>query len=112
MESMREWKGDVQHIFRGVNIEFEVEDFVDIQRPQTDVLMIKAGTGGYNVKRIFVDNRSSIDVTFMDYFRRMRFKSTVESVETSLFGFTGEAIRVTRRVELQMTLGEDFYRQP
>lgn len=35
----------------------------------------------------------------------------VERVETSLFGFPGESVRVTGRVELQMTPGEGHLRQ-
>lgn len=111
MESMREWRGEVQHVFEGIGIKFGVNDLVNIQRPQTNGLVIKAEIGGYNVERVFINAGNSVDVIFWDCFRRLGLKSMVDPVETSLFGFAGESVRVTGRVKLQLTLGEGRLRQ-
>lgn len=55
MESMREWGGDGQHIFEEMGIGFGTNDLFNIQRPQTDALVIREHIGGYNVERVFVD---------------------------------------------------------
>lgn len=85
MESMREWKGEIQHVFEMICIEFGVGD----------ALVLKVEIGGFNVKRIFVDTGSSVNVMFLVYFLRMGLELTVEPVETSLFGFTRESVRVS-----------------
>lgn len=69
-----------------------------IQRPQTDALVIRADIGGYNVERIFVDTGRDLAID-------------VKPVGTSLFGFTGEAVRVYGKVQLPMVLGDGPSRQ-
>lgn len=52
-----------------------------------------------------------MDVMFLDCFRRMGLKSNIEPVATSLFGFAGESVRVTGRVEFTVTLGNEHHQQ-
>lgn len=96
----------MQPIFQNIVVEFGVEDTVHIPSPQTDALMIAAEIGGYNVERVFVYTGSSVDIIFMDYFRKMRSIVTVDLVGTSLFVFIGEVVRVAGKIELHMVLGE------
>lgn len=111
VESVTEWRGEVHHIFEDIGIGFGSGDSIRIQSPHTDALVIRAHIGGYNIERVFIDTESSVDVMFVDCFKRMGLKPTIEPVATSLFGFAGESVRVTGRVEFTMTLGEEHYQQ-
>lgn len=43
---------------------FGKDDLVLIKSPHTDALVIKAEIGGYNVKRVFVDTGSSMNIVY------------------------------------------------
>lgn len=73
--------------------------------------MIRADIGGYNVERIFVDTGSSVDVMYLDCFKMMNLAIDIRPVGTSLFGFTGEEVRVYGKVQLPMVLGDGPWRQ-
>lgn len=52
------------------------------------------------MERVFMDTESSVDIMIIHYFRKMRSTVKVESVVTSLFGFTGEAVWVVEKVDM------------
>lgn len=106
-DSLREPILEVQHVFEGTKVEFGVEDYGPIQQPHTDALIVKAE----DVERIFVDIGSSVDVLFKKCFEQMRLNVRMEYVETSLFGFAGQAVRVMGKVEMLLVLGEGASRQ-
>ncbi|XP_073137385.1 uncharacterized protein [Henckelia pumila] len=73
-----------------------------------DALVIRALVANYDVTRIFVDSGSSINVLFQETINQMDLgEYKVEPVETSLFGFTGHAIRPTGLINLPLTLSKD-----
>lgn len=113
LNSIKEWEIDesVQHVFQDVVVEFKKDDWAKIQRLQTDAFVIRAEIGGYNIERIFVDTGISVDVMFLDYFRRMNLSIEVKPVGTSLFGLTGKTVRVYGKVQLPMVLGEGTWKQ-
>lgn len=113
LDSIREWDMDrsVQPAFKGTTVKFNEDDWTHIQRPQTDALVIRADIGGCNVERIFVDTASSVDVMYLDCFRRMNLAADIKPVGTSLFGFAGEEVRVYGKMQLPMLLGDGQWRQ-
>lgn len=113
LDSIREWDMDrsVQPVFKGTTVKFNEDDWTHIQRPQTDALVIRADIGGCNVERIFVDTASSVDVMYLDCFRRMNLAADIKPVGTSLFGFAGEEVRVYGKMQLPMLLGDGQWRQ-
>lgn len=92
-------------------MEFGKEYLVHIQRPQTDALVIKTEIGGFNIERVFVETGSSVDIKFMDCFRKMNSTVYILPVGTSLFGFARESARVYGKVKLPMVLGEERWKQ-
>ncbi|XP_073130845.1 uncharacterized protein [Henckelia pumila] len=61
-----------------------------------DALVIRALVANYDVARIFVDSGSSVNVLFQETINQMDLgEYKVQPVVTSLFGFTGHAIRPT-----------------
>lgn len=63
------------------------------------------------MERIFVDTGSSVDVMYLDCFRRMNLAAYIKPVGTSPFGFAGEEVRVYGKVQLPMLLGDGQWRQ-
>lgn len=110
-DSLKEPIRKVQHVFESAKVEFGMEDYGGLQQPHTDALVIRAEVGSYNVERVFVDTGSSVDVLFKKCFDQMRLKLRIEPVETSLFCFTRQSVRVMGQVELRMVLGEKASRQ-
>lgn len=87
LNSIRDWRGEVQSISQEVVVEFGAEEYVYIQSPQTDAMVIAPEIVGYNVESVSVDIGSSVDIMFIFCFRKMRSTAWFEPVETSLFGF-------------------------
>lgn len=87
LNSIRDWRGEVQSISEEVVVEFGAEEYVYIQSPQTDAMVIAPEIVGYNVESVSVDIGSSVDIMFIFCFRKMRSTAWFEPVETSLFGF-------------------------
>lgn len=109
LNSIKEWdeRKEVQSIFQDVIVEFGKEDVVHIQRPQTDALVIRAEIGGYNIEGVFVDTCRSVDIMFMDCFKKMNSMGDILPVGTSPFVFAVESVRVYGKVKLPMVLGEE-----
>ncbi|KAL0402119.1 UNVERIFIED_CONTAM: hypothetical protein Slati_4241800 [Sesamum latifolium] len=61
--------------------------------PQTthnDALVITATIANYEVRRIFIDSRSSADILFGEAYDQMQLGVSLEKVNTSLYGGVGE----------------------
>ena len=81
------------------------EDVRRIQTPHDDAVVVSTTIANYGVKRILVDNRSSIDILFYSIFFRMRLPTDrLRGVLTSLVGFTGDAIIVEEKITLSLTV--------
>lgn len=96
----------MQPIFQDVVVEFEAVYLVPIQSLHTDSLAITTEIGDYNVEMVSVDTWCSIDIMFMDCFRKMKKTTKVKPVATSLFDFKGEVVRVAGKVSLTMVSGQ------
>lgn len=82
LDSIRNWVAgeSVQSVYKGPSVEFNERDWKYIQRPQTDALVIRADIGGCNLERVFVDTGSSVDVMYLDCFKKMNLLTDVKPV--------------------------------
>ncbi|XP_073153205.1 uncharacterized protein [Henckelia pumila] len=98
---------DNQTVHTGLTLSFGPEDLKGVSRNHNDALVIRAMTANYDVARIFVDSGSSVNVLFQEAINQMDLgQYKMEPVVTSLFGFTGHAIRPLGLVHLPLTLGK------
>ncbi|XP_073137176.1 uncharacterized protein [Henckelia pumila] len=98
---------DNQTVNTGPTLSFGLEDLKGVSSNHNDALVIRDMVANYDVARIFVDSGSSVNVLFQEAINQMdlgRFK--MEPIVTSLFGFTGHAIRPVGLVHLPLTLGK------
>ncbi|XP_073136921.1 uncharacterized protein [Henckelia pumila] len=73
--------------------------------PHNDALLIKA-RANYDLRRVFVDSGSSVNVIFQDAFEQMDLQGCeMSSVRTALYGFDGHTVRPRGEMLLPLTLG-------
>ncbi|KAL0367316.1 UNVERIFIED_CONTAM: hypothetical protein Sradi_3621700 [Sesamum radiatum] len=71
-----------------------------------DVLVITAILANYEVGRIFIDSGSSADILFGVAYDQIQLGDvSLERVNTSLYGFTGEVVHPRGMVSLPLTMG-------
>ncbi|KAI0510524.1 hypothetical protein KFK09_011128 [Dendrobium nobile] len=95
------------------SITFKESDLEGVKTPHQDPLVISAGIGDpcYNVKRILVDNGSSVDVLFYSTFLSMGLsREKLQPAAGPLYGFDNRPVRVEGTITLPVVLGE-FPRQ-
>ncbi|XP_073120837.1 uncharacterized protein [Henckelia pumila] len=101
-----------QIVHNGPTLSFGSEDLKGISNNHNDALVIRAMVANYDVARIFVDSGSSVNVLFQEAINQMELgQYKIEPVATSLFGFTGHAIRPMGLVHLPLTLGKSNIRK-
>ncbi|XP_073121459.1 uncharacterized protein [Henckelia pumila] len=78
----------------GPTLSFGPEDLKGVANNHNDALVIRAMVANYDVARKFVDSGSSVNVLFQEAINQMDLgQYKIQPVVTSLFGFTGHAIR-------------------
>ncbi|XP_073133360.1 uncharacterized protein [Henckelia pumila] len=87
-------------------ITFGPEDLEGVCLPHNDALLIRAQVANYDIRRVFVDSGSYVNVIFQDAFEQMDLRGCeVNPVKTFLYGFAGHTIRPKGEVRLPIMLG-------
>lgn len=90
----------------GPTISFGPKDLEDVATPHNDALVIHARVANHEVRRIFGDSGSSVNVIFMEVFDQMSIQGyRLEPIETALFGFVGHTVYPLGEITLPLTLG-------
>ncbi|XP_057505216.1 uncharacterized protein LOC130788530 [Actinidia eriantha] len=73
-------------------ITFSRADLERVQHPHSDPLVVKLRIGGYDVKRILVDTRSSVEVLYYDLFKQLKLsQDELKPARASLVEFNAQA---------------------
>ncbi|CAA0806509.1 Unknown protein, partial [Striga hermonthica] len=88
-------------------ISFRAENARGVLLPHSDALVITAEEAGFDVKRVFFDTGSSVDVMFYDCFAQINKHLNLElkPVATALYGFNGGEVMPMGEVSLTVALG-------
>ncbi|CAA0824383.1 Unknown protein, partial [Striga hermonthica] len=75
-------------------ISFKAEVAEGVVLPHNDALVITAEVAGFDVKRVFIDTGSSVDVMFYDCFVQINkeLNMKLKPVTTALYGFNGREV--------------------
>ena len=74
-------------------IVFTDEDLRKVRTPHNDPVIVSLIIANYDVKRILVDNRSSVDILFYDAFQRMQIPyGQLQKINAPLVGFIVSSI--------------------
>ena len=76
-------------------ITFTDEDFVGVQTPHQDALVILARIVGCKVERVIIDTGNSADILFNTCYEQIRatLKQNLKPYDHELFGFDGHLVR-------------------
>ncbi|KAK3022835.1 hypothetical protein RJ639_046655 [Escallonia herrerae] len=87
-------------------ITFSNEDSKDIKTPHDDPLVITVRAGNFDVKRVLIDNGSSIEILFYDAFKKMNIPTDrLRKMDTPLYGFSNHPVAVGGIITLPVAIG-------
>lgn len=87
-------------------ITFSNKDFIDIQTPHDDSLVISVIVSNYEVRKVLMDNKSVADILCYDTFVRMKLPTNrLTPVQNPLYGFTKNVIMLKRTITFPMLMG-------
>ncbi|XP_073030627.1 uncharacterized protein [Primulina eburnea] len=77
----------------GPVISFGPRDLQGVSLPHNDALVIQAKVANYDIRRVFVDSGSSVNIIFQEALDQMNLEDyQLRPVETALFGFAGHTV--------------------
>ena len=89
------------------DITFSETDARHVHHPHCDALVVKAMIANNNIHRIMVDNRSSVDILYLQAFERMGLKvSDLKPLPNPVYSFMGDSVIPLGVISFPMTLGE------
>ncbi|CAA0823063.1 Unknown protein, partial [Striga hermonthica] len=113
VRAMKRKREEVGITARVLEISFWAEDAAGVVIPHNDALVITTEVAGFDVKRVFIDTGSSVDVMFYDCFVQINRELNVELklVATALYSFNGREVMLMGEVSLYVTLGKGATRK-
>ncbi|GMN66603.1 hypothetical protein TIFTF001_035665 [Ficus carica] len=88
-------------------ITFTDDEADRLLQPHNDALVGENRVANNVVRRVLIDNGSSVDVMFMDAFSRLKIKgTTLTPAKTPLYGFAGDCVRASGTVRLLVMIGD------
>ncbi|XP_073137624.1 uncharacterized protein [Henckelia pumila] len=90
----------------GPIITFGSQDLEGVNLPHNDALLIQARIANYDVRRVFFDSGSSVNVFFQEAFEQIDLHGyELSPVKTALYGFAGHTVQPQGEMLLPITLG-------
>lgn len=85
-------------------ITFSKKDFVRLQHPHDDPLVVMIMIIEFRTQRVLIDNGSSADILYLPVFKQMKIlEDRLQPIETPLIGFTGDKIFPLGSIALLVT---------
>ncbi|KAK2999168.1 hypothetical protein RJ639_022612 [Escallonia herrerae] len=87
-------------------ITFFDDDSKDIKTPHDDPLVITIKAGNFDVKRVLIDNGSSVEILFHDAFKKMNIPTNrLRKMDTPLYGFSNHPVASEGIIALPVAIG-------
>ncbi|XP_030941795.1 uncharacterized protein LOC115966778 [Quercus lobata] len=89
-------------------IGFSDEDKLGTLQPHDDALVVMLRIGGYDVKRVLVDQGSAVEVMYPDLYKRLKLKpEDLTAYDSPLVSFEGKTITPKGMIRLPIQTGSD-----
>lgn len=86
-------------------ISFAPEDAIGVHYPHCDALVVRAVVARNELKRMLVDNGSSVNILFGSTFEKMAVDDELNPMTSPLYGFTGDSIIPKGQITLVVEMG-------
>ncbi|XP_050259187.1 uncharacterized protein LOC126704210 [Quercus robur] len=87
---------------------FSDEDKVRIIQPHDDALVVTLRIGGYDVKRVLVDQGSAVEVMYSDLYKGLNLRpEDLTAYDSPLVSFEGKTITPRGQIRLLIQTGSD-----
>jgi len=87
---------------------FSNEDKVGTIQPHDDALVVTLRIGGYDVKRVLVDQGSALEVMYPDLYKGLNLKpKDLTTYDSSLISFEGKTVTPKGQIRLLIQTGSD-----
>ena len=89
-------------------ISFSDEDKVGTIQPHDDALVVTLKIGGYDVKRVLVDQASGVEIMYPDLYKRLNLKpKDLIAYNSPLVSFDGKVVIPRGQIRLPMQAGSE-----
>ena len=91
-------------------LSFSNEDKVGTLQPHDDALVVTLKIGGYEVKRVLVDQGSSVEIIYPGLFKGLKLKLKPEDLacyDYPLIGFDGKIVFLKGQIRLPVQAGSE-----
>ena len=97
-------KMDIQPILR-----FSDEDKIETIQPHDDALVVTLRIGGYDVKRVLVDQGSVVEIMYADLYKGLNLKSEdLTAYNSSLVSFEGKTVIPKSQIRLPIQTNSEI----
>ena len=88
---------------------FSDEDKIGTIQPHDDALVIILRIGGYNVKRVIVDQGSAVEIMYLDLFKGLNLRAEdLTPYDSPLVSFEGKVIIPKGQIKLPVQTGSEM----
>ena len=90
-------------------LDFSDEDKVGTIQPHDDALVVTLRIGGYDVKRVLVDQGSTVEVMYLDLYKGLNLKpNDLTAYDSPLVSFEGKTVTPRDQIRLPIQTGSDM----
>ena len=90
-------------------IGFSDEDKLGTLQPHDDALVVKLRIGGYDVKRVLVDQGSAVEVMYPDLYKGLKLKpENLTTYDSPLVSFEGKTVTPKDLIRLPIQTSSDI----
>ena len=87
-------------------LSFSEEDKVGTLQPYDDAIVVTLKIGGYNVKRVLVDQGSGVEIMYLNLFKKLKQRSEdLTCYDSPLIGFDGKVVFSKGQIRLPVQIG-------
>ena len=90
-------------------LSFSEEDKIETIQPHDDALVITFWIGGYNVKRVMVDDGSGAEIMYLDLYKRLKLRlEDLTPYSSPLMSFDGRTVMSKGQIRLPVQTGQEI----
>jgi len=87
-------------------LSFSDEDKVGTLQPHNDALVVTLKIGGYDVKRVWVDQGSGVEIMYLDLFKGLKLRIEDQAYyDSHLIEFDGKIVFLKGQIRLPFQVG-------